>query len=97
MARLIKVLITILLSAAWCWPAPQTFQHDVLPLIEKRCVTCHGAGRTISGGLDLRTIEGVMGQAAEKGFSSQTDVCSIVSSVLGEMGPRTSCRHLLLK
>ncbi|MFU7558230.1 DUF1553 domain-containing protein [Roseiconus sp. JC912] len=31
-------------------------QHDVLPIVLLRCVTCHGAQR-IDGGLDLRTVE----------------------------------------
>ncbi|MFN7923021.1 MAG: PSD1 and planctomycete cytochrome C domain-containing protein [Bryobacteraceae bacterium] len=35
-----------------------TFQHDVLPLFEKRCTSCHGPTKTQN--LDLRTLEGVM-------------------------------------
>jgi hypothetical protein len=35
-----------------------TFQHDVLPLFEQRCTSCHGATRTSN--LDLRTLDAVM-------------------------------------
>lgn len=38
--------------------ATPTFQHDVLPVMEQRCIACHGA--QASGGLDLRTLEAVM-------------------------------------
>src|SRR4051794_2793297 len=53
-----------LLPSAWCWAATPTFQHDVLPLLEKRCLACHGAGKTAMGGLDLRTLGGVMAGSA---------------------------------
>jgi hypothetical protein len=48
------------LVAAWGWAATPTFQHDVLPLMEKKCVACHGATKPAMGGLDLRTLAGVM-------------------------------------
>ncbi len=47
-----------LLAAAWCQAATPTFQHEVLPIFEKRCVGCHGAKP--SAGLDLRTLETIM-------------------------------------
>ena len=59
-----RVFLTLLLSAAWCAAAPQTFQHDVLPLIERRCLGCHGARQPVAAGLDLRTLEGVMAGGA---------------------------------
>src|SRR5215831_14721451 len=61
-AASVKLLIPFLLSASWCWPAPQTFQHDVLPLIEKNCLGCHGSAQPAAG-LDLRTLAGVMAGA----------------------------------
>ena len=48
------------LLATCGWPAAPTFQHDVLPLLEKKCVSCHGAGNPVMAGLDLRTLTGVM-------------------------------------
>ena len=36
----------------------QMTQHDVLPIVLLRCVTCHGA-RLAEGGLDMRTVEGM--------------------------------------
>ncbi len=50
--------------------ATPTFQHDILPLVTRRCVSCHG--EKPSGGLDLRSLESVMkggssGNAVEPG------------------------------
>jgi len=53
----------VLLPAA-CWAAVPTFQHDVLPLMEKRCIACHGAAQPVAAGLDLRTLTGVMAGGA---------------------------------
>src|SRR5881628_3630673 len=44
--------------------ATPTFQHDILPLIEKRCAGCHGASQAVMSGLDLRTLAGVMAGGA---------------------------------
>jgi hypothetical protein len=52
-----------LLVCCWLLPAcgaVPTFQHDVLPLMAKRCIGCHGAAQPIAAGLDLRTLTGVM-------------------------------------
>src|SRR5262245_43186928 len=49
---------TLLFSGPLCWAAPQTFQHDVLPVIAKHCLACHGEEKT--AGLDLRTLAGAM-------------------------------------
>ncbi len=35
-----------------------TFQHDVLPLFENRCNSCHG--KTKSSGLDMRSLGALM-------------------------------------
>src|SRR5713226_1919793 len=54
----------VLISASWCRAAAPTFQHDVLPLVEQRCIACHGGGKQIMVGLDLRTLAGVMAGSA---------------------------------
>jgi hypothetical protein len=37
-------------------PAPQlSYERDVLPIMQRACLSCHGAGRK-RGGLDLRTF-----------------------------------------
>src|SRR5437763_998979 len=62
--RLCRLLVCCgLLPASWCWAAP-TFQHDVLPLMKKRCIACHGAALPVIAGLDLRTLAGVMAGGA---------------------------------
>jgi hypothetical protein len=33
-----------------------TFQKDILPIFQARCVTCHGANNKVKGGLDLRSV-----------------------------------------
>jgi hypothetical protein len=48
------------LSGAPLPAAIPTFQHDVLPLLEKKCISCHGAAKPVAGGLDLRTLASVM-------------------------------------
>jgi len=47
------MLVAVLASAQ-----VPTFQHDVLPLFEKRCISCHGSVKT--AGLDMRTLEAIM-------------------------------------
>jgi hypothetical protein len=49
-----------LVVAASCQAATPTFQHEILPLLEKKCLTCHGTGKTAMAGLDLRTLTAVM-------------------------------------
>ena len=44
--------------------AVPTFQHDVLPLMAKRCLACHGAAQPVTAALDLRTLSGVMAGGA---------------------------------
>jgi hypothetical protein len=48
------------LAVALCQAAAPTFQHDVLPVFQKRCVNCHGAAKSNMSGLNLQTLEGVM-------------------------------------
>lgn len=39
-----------------------TFQNDVLPIFQQRCITCHGDRNRFKGGLDVRSV-----RALEKG------------------------------
>lgn len=65
MAKAKSLLVCVpLLTAALCQAAVPTFQHDVLPLVQKRCIACHGAGLPVMAGLDLRTLAGVMAGSA---------------------------------
>ena len=51
-------LVAVALEFAVGWPAPcasaEVTQHDVLPILLRRCVVCHGLRRQ-EAGLDLRT------------------------------------------
>lgn len=38
---------------------PSVTQHDILPILQLRCTVCHGR-RVQEGGLDLRTVEGLL-------------------------------------
>ena len=58
--KLVFVIVVGCMVQAVSWSAPPTFQHDVLPLLAKRCVACHGTVQPVTAGLDLRTLEGVM-------------------------------------
>lgn len=42
-----------------------TFQNDVLPILQQRCIVCHGDKNKFKGGLDVRTVRGL-----EKGGES---------------------------
>jgi mono/diheme cytochrome c family protein len=55
-----KALVLLLFAASSASAATPTFQHDVLPLFEKRCVACHGGTLQVMGGLNLKTLEFVM-------------------------------------
>ena len=57
-SRLVGFVFCILTLPAQA--AIPTFQHDILPLVQKHCITCHGATRPLSNGLDLSTLAGVM-------------------------------------
>jgi uncharacterized membrane protein len=50
-------------AAAATEPASQgatvSFAHDIVPIIESRCINCHGGQRTEKG-LDLTTFDGLM-------------------------------------
>ena len=55
-----KRILCFWLAGACCWAVTPTFQHEILPLVEKRCIACHGGGQQVMAGLDLRTLSGVM-------------------------------------
>jgi hypothetical protein len=63
-ARCFRLSLGFWLLTVFVWAAAP-FQHDVLPLMEKNCITCHGGGLVIMGGLDLRTLAGVMGGSSK--------------------------------
>lgn len=64
-------------------------QHDVLPILWLRCVTCHG-GRTREGGLDVRTKESLLaggdsGPAVDSGNAEDSLLLKRIHA--GEMPP----------
>ena len=69
-ATAIACLLALCSADAIRSQATPTFQHDVLPLMQQRCIACHG--EPASAGLDLRTLDAVMqgssgGPAVEPG------------------------------
>jgi len=48
-----------------CYSATSTFQHEALPIFEKRCIACHGATKPTMGRLDLQTLEDVMADGSK--------------------------------
>jgi mono/diheme cytochrome c family protein len=74
-------------------PAPAaevSFSQDVLPILERRCVKCHGGGRTAAG-LVLKTFDDVMkgsrgGPIVEPGNAEASSLVELVVS--GEMPQR---------
>src|SRR6266436_3971088 len=68
-----------------------TFQHDVLPMFEQRCIACHGA--KASGGLDLRTLASVMsgatnGKVVEPGKPDASRLWKMIDSGAMPMGSK---------
>ncbi|MFN4258693.1 MAG: c-type cytochrome domain-containing protein [Gemmataceae bacterium] len=41
-------------------PAPISFEKDVLPILEAKCVSCHGDGKNRKAGLDVRTPAAIL-------------------------------------
>ncbi|MEZ5361899.1 MAG: DUF1553 domain-containing protein [Bryobacterales bacterium] len=65
------------------------FEHDVLPILEARCVACHG--ETPQSGLDLRSLAallrgGKQGPVLEEGFSEKSILVRQIES--GAMPPK---------
>jgi mono/diheme cytochrome c family protein len=66
------------------------FRQDVLPILEAKCVRCHGAQRR-DGKLDLRTIEamltgGVTGPAIKPGDAKKSLLIELIH--YNEMPPK---------
>lgn len=53
----IAPLVAMAGQTAPATPKPVDFVKELMPIVEKRCVSCHGA-RSASAGLDLRTVKG---------------------------------------
>ncbi len=68
---------------------PPVTQHDVLPILQLRCTVCHGR-RVQEGGLDLRTVEGLLqgGKSGPAAVPGDPDGSLVVQRVrAGEMPP----------
>jgi hypothetical protein len=70
-------------------PPALTFQEHVRPILEARCISCHGVQKK-RGGLDLRTLAGVLkggdnGPSVKPGMVSDSPLWQSVNS--GEMPP----------
>jgi mono/diheme cytochrome c family protein len=78
-------------------PAPKpppavalTFQKDILPLFQAKCVSCHGANNKLKGGLDVRSISALLkggdsGPAIDRASPEQSAVWDSVAT--GKMPP----------
>jgi hypothetical protein len=84
--------LSVVLAAAFTGAltaATPTFQHDVLPLMEQRCIGCHG--EEASAGLDLRTLESVLkgssgGPAIEPGNAERSVLWEKIESDVMPIG-----------
>ncbi len=56
--RIARLGVAWLVVAGAASAATPTFQHDVLPLMEQKCIGCHG--EQAMAGLDLRTLDAVV-------------------------------------
>lgn len=70
--------------------APPDFQRDVLPILEAKCLRCHGAKRR-DGKLDLRTLDalltgGVSGPAIKPGNARKSLLIELLH--YNEMPPK---------
>jgi hypothetical protein len=85
--------VAVLILAVCCAraaPAPH-FEQDVLPILEKHCLGCHGAAQT--SGLDLRTPEtmrkgGSKGPALVKGSAERSLLYQRILDKSMPFGPR---------
>ena len=69
---------------------PPDFQRDVLPILEAKCIRCHGAKRR-DGKLDLRTVDallagGVSGPAIKPGNARKSLLIELLH--YNEMPPK---------
>jgi hypothetical protein len=82
------------LSTSTPLPAAEvSFSQDVLPILERRCVKCHGGGRTAAG-LVLKTFDDVMkgargGPVVEPGNAEASSLVElVVSGAMPQREPR---------
>ncbi|QDV38448.1 PSD1 and planctomycete cytochrome C domain-containing protein [Tautonia plasticadhaerens] len=63
--------------------APSRFEREVRPILEARCLSCHGVEKT-SAGLDLTTLEGMLagGEGGEPGIVPGDPDSSLVIDVI---------------
>jgi hypothetical protein len=69
---------------------PAISQHDVIPILLRRCTACHGLRRQ-EGGLDLRTKAGLLhgGKSGPAVLAGKPDQSMIVKKIrAGQMPPR---------
>lgn len=88
-------------AAAEGAPVPVSFANDILPILENRCIECHGGRRTREG-LDMKTYESLM-QGSENGpvvIPGRADESLFVELIVkGEMpdrGPKVTAEELKL-
>jgi hypothetical protein len=82
-------------------PSPVSFANDVMPILENRCIECHGGRRTREG-LDVKTYESLM-QGSQNGpvvIPGSADESLFVELIVkGEMpdrGPKVTPGELKL-
>src|SRR6185295_19210926 len=85
------MLLRVVILSAWCLAcAAQDFAKDVKPILEKRCISCHGPVQQL-GGLRLDTRDTLRMVVAGNSDSSKL-VQRIISTrkghVMPPMGPR---------
>ncbi|MDG1897957.1 MAG: DUF1553 domain-containing protein [Fuerstiella sp.] len=74
-------------------PIPQ-FEKDVLPILAKRCHSCHG-DETLEADLDLRTVAAMLrggkaGPVIVRGFADRSEMVSMIEA--GKMPPEGETR-----
>src|SRR6266852_8039098 len=85
------ISVSLLLPVALTAGIP-TFQHDVLPVFEQRCIACHSTKP--SAGLDLRTLASVMtggtnGKVVEPGKPEASRLWKTIDSGAMPMGSKS--------
>jgi cytochrome c553 len=78
-------------EAANTWAGAAPTQHDVLPILLRRCTACHGRHRQ-EGGLDLRTKSAMLrgGKSGPAIVPGRPEASPLIKKVrVGEMPPRT--------
>ncbi len=89
---LLGLLLPAFLAPAAAAPAP-SFEFDVLPIFEQRCLACHGQ-EPFQGELDLRSVEGLLmggksGSAVTPGSAEHSLLLEkIVAGLMPPVEPR---------